>query len=293
VKTSKGIIEYTEIGSGPPLLYFHGTGAGNDAAVLMERWLIDDGFRLIVPNRPGYYGTPLSCGRLPEDCADLAARLLDHLQIDHVAVIGTSGGGLAAPTFAARHPMRTRCLVLQCALSHRFDSAHWMPPSVRQYFPLFYFHRIFQRVLRIGYQLEMRKVMRTPNYFLNYLCGERSQELCNDPSVKSLIPLLVDMEIRCARQTAGIVNDWANDVGKQWLTPDIVHCPTLILHDRMDPLVTIAQVEWARKCIPHAEYCDLHAGGHLIWVGQDSQRMRQVRGDFLRRHQISTSQLRC
>jgi len=128
VETSRGLLEYADVGQGLPILYFHGTGAGNDAAIIMERSLLDDGFRLIVPNRPGYYGTPLSCGRSPSDCADLAAELLDQLDIERVVAIGTSGGGLSAPSFAARHPTKTVALVLQCALSHRFASSRWMPP---------------------------------------------------------------------------------------------------------------------------------------------------------------------
>src|SRR5260370_6297925 len=95
VTTSKGIVEYSDVGQGISILYFHGTGAGNDAAVMMERWLLEDGFRLIVPNRPGYYGTPLCSGPSPGECADLAAELLDQLKIDRVAVVGTSGGRLA------------------------------------------------------------------------------------------------------------------------------------------------------------------------------------------------------
>ena len=81
VQTSQGLLEYADVGQGLPILYFHGKGAGSDAAIIMERSLLDDGFRLIVPNRPGYYGTPLSCGRSPSDCADLAAELLDQLDI--------------------------------------------------------------------------------------------------------------------------------------------------------------------------------------------------------------------
>jgi hypothetical protein len=46
----------------------------------------------------------------------------------------------------------------------------------------------------------------------------------------------------------------------------------------------IAHVEWALHCIPDAEHCDLHAGGHLIWVGKDAERMRGERTAFLRRH---------
>ena len=63
METSKGPVEYADIGQGPPILYFHGTGAGIDAAVIVERSLLVDGFWLIVPSRPGYSRTPISCPR--------------------------------------------------------------------------------------------------------------------------------------------------------------------------------------------------------------------------------------
>ena len=100
--TSKGPVEYCDVGEGIPVLYFHGNGAGNDVAVMLEKSLQDDGCRLIVPNRPGYYNTPLTSGRSADDCADLAAELLNHLTVERAIVIGTSGGGLGACRFAAR-----------------------------------------------------------------------------------------------------------------------------------------------------------------------------------------------
>jgi hypothetical protein len=50
-QSPRGLVEYCDVGSGIPILYFHGTGAGNDAAILLEQELIDAGCRLIVPNR--------------------------------------------------------------------------------------------------------------------------------------------------------------------------------------------------------------------------------------------------
>jgi len=282
--TSKGTVDYADVGQGLPILYFHGTGAGSDAAVMMERSLIDDGFRLIAPNRPGYYGTPLSCGRSPNDCADLASELLEQLNIERVVVIGTSGGGLAAPSFASRHPSKTAALVLQCALSHPFTSGRWMPVRLRWLYPMFRGHRIFLPFLRFGFRREMRKLRRDPTSVVNTMTGPRSIEVRDCEATRALVPLLVESELRCSRQPLGIENDWANAVGEPWLTPGSVRCPTLILHDRADPLVPFAHVQWAMHCIPGAELCELQAGGHLIWVGKDSGRMRQVRADFLRRH---------
>ena len=64
----------------------------------------------------------------------------------------------------------------------------------------------------------------------------------------------------------------------------LVGCPTLILHDRADAAVPIAHAEWALHCIPSAQFCELHAGGHLIWVGRDHDKLRSERAAFIRRH---------
>lgn len=283
LKTSRGIVEYADVGVGLPILYFHGTGAGCDAAVIMERALLDDGFRLIVPNRPGYFGTPLTCGRTPSDCADLAAELLEQLGVERVVVIGTSGGGLAAPSFAARHPHKTAALILQCAVTHHFESGRWMPRHLRWHYPLFRY-RVFLPILRLGFRWEMWKMRRNPSRVLAYMCGGRHSDIQDDEATRQLVPLLVESELRCAERPAGIENDWRNDVGESWLTPGSVRCPTFILYDREDPLIPFAHVEWALHCIPGAEFCDLHAGGHLIWVGRDAGRMHEERVAFIRRH---------
>lgn len=284
VETSRGPVEYADVGEGLPILYFHGIGAGGDAAVIMERSLLDDGFRLIVPNRPGYYGTPITSGRSLNDCADLAAELLDYLGIKRAVVVGTSGGGMSAPRFAERHPAKAAALVLQCAVAHPLISNRWMPRHLRWLSPIFRHPRAFRTVLRFGFRREMRKLQRDPNQMFRQMCGQRLAEICDDPATCALIPLLVDSELRCSKLPSGIENDWINIAGAPWLTPGSVRCPTLILHDRADPMVPSGHLDWARDCIPDAEICDLHAGGHLIWVGSDGQRMRSVRAAFIRRH---------
>lgn len=56
--TPNGNVEYLDAGTGTPTLYFHGTGAGNDAALLLEQSLLHSNCRLVIPNRPGYYEQP-------------------------------------------------------------------------------------------------------------------------------------------------------------------------------------------------------------------------------------------
>src|SRR5918999_550987 len=121
LETSHGMVEYLDAGGGIPILYFHGTGAGNDAALLLEQSLLKSDCRLIIPNRPGYQGSALGLQGSAKFCADIAADLLAHLAIDRAAVVGTSGGGMLAASFARHYPERAAALVLQCAQSHRWD----------------------------------------------------------------------------------------------------------------------------------------------------------------------------
>ncbi|WP_137152049.1 alpha/beta hydrolase [Devosia sp. FKR38] len=74
-------------------------------------------FRLLVPSRPGYRGTPLAGKTTPRDAAALGAALLDEVGIEKTMVVGVSLGGRAAIEFAASFPERTRALVLGSAIS--------------------------------------------------------------------------------------------------------------------------------------------------------------------------------
>jgi len=93
VETAKGPVELTEASDGEPVLYFHGTGITGEVMVPVESPLLDDGFRLIVPNRPGYGKTPLAPHESAQACGDLMAALLDELKIERCTVMGSSGGG--------------------------------------------------------------------------------------------------------------------------------------------------------------------------------------------------------
>jgi 2-hydroxy-6-oxonona-2,4-dienedioate hydrolase len=101
-----------EAGSGPPVLFIHGTvGPGSWPSLVAGM----PGFRSLVVDRPGWgLSTPVEFPRAGYRAyvADLVAAVLDALDIERVDVVGGSVGDLWALSLAERHPDRVGRVVL-------------------------------------------------------------------------------------------------------------------------------------------------------------------------------------
>jgi pimeloyl-ACP methyl ester carboxylesterase len=283
IETPRGPVEFAVAGNGPPILYFHGTPCSSAFAIEMEQQLVGDGFQLIVPQRPGYYGTPLGDRLTTADCADMVARVLDYLKIDRVAGIGTSGGGPPVLAFAVRYPERTAAVILQCAQSHAWDNARWAPigrPWLRQCFRYSVSRRLFCRffptLFRMGFP--------TTEHYLRDLAGENFPNIQNDPAAQQFASGIYDGLTNFHRVRAGYENDVATWGREDVLSGGEVTCPTLLLYDRHDPQAPFCHAEFAAATIPNAELVELNTGGHLIWYGPDADLMLRRRTAFLREH---------
>ena len=107
-----GDIEYTEGGSGPPVLVIHGSGGGYDQGELVVEAVLGDQFHWIAPSRFGYLQSTFNEGATFDDQAHAYAYLLDRLGIEKVAVVAISHGGPSALLFAVLHPERVSSLTL-------------------------------------------------------------------------------------------------------------------------------------------------------------------------------------
>ena len=110
-------IAYLDEGAGEPILLIHGFASNAAINWVDPQWvrtLTQDGRRVIaLDNRghgqsdklydPARYGAP--------EMADDAIRLLDHLKIDRVDVLGYSMGARIAAFLAIAHPDRVRSVV--------------------------------------------------------------------------------------------------------------------------------------------------------------------------------------
>lgn len=249
--------------------------------VAVESPMIDDGFRLIVPNRPGYGRTPLSPHHSAASCASLAAALLDFLGVASASVIGSSGGAAFAASFAVNHPLRTKSLVLLCPQVHRWDHKRWLPTTSRWTLPLL--KRPFLRKLLLKfYRILLRRM--TVAQFLKTEAGDRYLDVAGDPATKTLCERTLAAMAQ-GMEYAGFENDFVVFISEDIIGPDsLMHTPALVIHDVKDPSAPVDHVDWFVSKCPKCERVSVRAAGHLIWVGPDAEVMHQARVRFLKEH---------
>lgn len=121
------VIEYSVIGKGEPILVFHG-GHSNCQEEFGYQELLENGFSIITPTRPGYGKSSKEIGsNLKEACA-FYMFLLNHLKIKKVHVLAISAGGPTGIYFAAHYPENVRSLTLQSAVTKK-----WLTPKDKEY----------------------------------------------------------------------------------------------------------------------------------------------------------------
>jgi pimeloyl-ACP methyl ester carboxylesterase len=205
------------------------------------------------------------------------------LDIDRLGVIGLSGGGPLPAAFATHCPERTAALVLFSAESHRWDAPCWLPQGRQWALPLLKRKRLRPLLYRI-HRLQSRMIGKLPQTFLKSMCGPRYKQLADDSQTRYIADQMIRAALRCLQQPAGTEHDIDTFLDQTWIEPGRVQCPTLVIHDPLDPVAPVEHARWALAAIPGAQACELRLGGHIAAAGPDAEQMFQRRSRFLRQH---------
>ena len=263
-QTTLGPIEYATLGKGPAVLVIHGTPGGYDGplATLKLKHAEQDGFRYLVPSRPGYLRTPISIGRTPVEQADALAMLIDSLGIQTTAVVGISGGGPAALQFALRHPDRCSALVLEEALVRNYKGPAPLLPasSFGAYLRDLLFY-LFQNAGIAPYQAK------NPS----------------DPMITKLARAELYGIIPYGRRKTGTENDIVQENNLNGWPLETITCPTLILHGTADTSAPLADAEYAHQQISGSQLVEIEGQDHMVSI-VDHQKIDALRTAFLREH---------
>lgn len=255
-----GRIEYTEWGTGDPLLVIHGVVGGWDGAPSW-RTFAPPGYRSITPARFGYLGSTMPEDATPALQADAFVSLLDALGIDQVPVLGFSAGSTSAVQLALRHPERVSCLALLCA-----NSPHPNAPAL----PL---RRIAQYIFSGPFFWALRRFARPA---LLRLAGF-PKGFPRDEEARREEVQIVDSFYPVGDRTSGIVFDTyeSNPDIARYPLEDIA-VPTLVVHAEDDPLASYTDARAMSDRIPGARFVSVPHGGH-VFMHRDQNALREVR----------------
>jgi 2-hydroxy-6-oxonona-2,4-dienedioate hydrolase len=254
-----GDIEYTEGGSGFPVLVIHGSGGGYDQGELLARAVLGEQFHWIAPSRFGYLRSSFREGATFEDQAHAYAQLLDHLGIKKVSVVTLSHGGPSALLFAVLHPERVATLALisaGVASSATRDQAQAnrkgdMLTTIFKYDPLYWaVSKLFKRQLM-------------------ELMGANDAVIAGvTPGQRELVDQVIDYMNPVSPRSAGTVFDNKAKMPNERIAA--IRAPTLIFHATDDGLQLYRNAEFAASTIPGARLVKFDRGGHLLMIVEQS-----------------------
>ncbi len=112
VQVNNITLAYERMGKGNPLMLIHGYPLDHTSWAEVAS-LLENEFDVILPDLRGFgQSTTLETPYTMSDMADDLAGLLDHLEIEKVALAGHSMGGYVALAFAKKYPQRVSGLGL-------------------------------------------------------------------------------------------------------------------------------------------------------------------------------------
>ena len=267
VQIGDATIAYDEVGDGPPVLLLHGCPFSKFVWRNVVHGL-SGSFRCIAPDLLGLGDTETAADADWTLPAQLRAvvRLLDHLELESVAVVGHDQGGAIAQMLAAGHPDRVASLVLADAEAYdNWPSAEELP-----------FIRITQMPVlgrAVLWAWSRRRLFR---WALAHGQAVADRSVLTEELVDGYIAANLATAHRRAktRRFLSAQLDSANQAHTRRLAPSLarVHAPTLILWGELD---VHFPPTWARRLqrdIAGAERVEILPGvGHLLMEERPSE----------------------
>ncbi|MEM6283748.1 MAG: alpha/beta hydrolase [Chloroflexota bacterium] len=283
IRTANGTIEYQQVGDGAVVLLVHGAPGGYDAW-RMYTPLMEAGYSLLSPSRPGYLRTPLRSGRTFTRQADLLIALMDTLAIETAAVVGFSMGGPVALDLAHRYPHRINKLVLQSALTHLYAlddpleemlvGTSWLPRRTQGM--LFW---LSHRLLRYFPRAAARNLL-----WASYSGPDEQgcmEALFESPTQRRALQAIMDSGVPLNHRQRGYDNDLQQLHQLQWTPLEHIHIPVLVLHSRYDASVPVRHATYAHEHLPHSQLALIEGCGHFTFMGREGKTAMQTVVEFL------------
>ena len=285
MKISNGEIHYKLFGKGPVLFFMHGGPGGIDQVTLID-YLVQEGYSLLVVSRPGYLRTPF----VPlsyEEQVDQYAELLEKLAIDKVVVMGYSAGGPLALYFANKYPKRTHALIMEAGVSTIYEDPS---EEVMDSFwaKLFLSNRIQDFlswisviIITIAFKMVLKSMLRIETLLDKEEIKKFADLVSNDKERRIWLRNLMDSSFPMSLRRNGLNHDLELLTSIRKIPVDKINVKSLLIYSKEDNDVKWLNAEYLQTNLKDVELFVAH-GGHLMWIGEDMDKIKSRRIEFLK-----------
>jgi len=264
-------LNYHEAGTGEALIMLHGSGPGvsawtnfrNNLPVFAQR------FRTIMPDLPGFgaSGLPELGEVYPVAAARWIVRLMDHLSIESVALVGNSMGGAVAAELAALHPERVRRIAIM--------GSGGLSVGIFQAEPSEGMKRLFE-FIEAPSRAGMIAWIETMVFNRELITEELVDERMANAMAEGVIPRM--------KQIFGSMFDPARRAKSTplWTSASTFTTPTLMLWGRDDRMLPYDGAHFANRWLPEVELHTFARCGHWVQVERKAE-FERVAIEFLTR----------
>ncbi|MCG8410281.1 MAG: alpha/beta hydrolase [Bacteroidales bacterium] len=259
IQTDKGVIEYSVIGKGIPILFLHG-GHSNCKETLFHKGFDLAKYQLITPSRPGYGETPIRDNTTPEKAADLIMELLNNLGVKKVVLYAISAAGLTSIQFASKYPEKIDKLILASAVSKKWLNKN--KPIYKIVKKIFNpkTERIMWGTIRL-FALLFPKII-AKNFYRQF--SKNKPHKLDKDDINELLTTFKHFNSKY-----GFISDIEHDIDEKRISE--IKCKTFIIHSKNDNSVPFEHAQYANKMIKDSTIIGLdNEWGHLFWIGKDS-----------------------
>lgn len=249
LETRFGAMEYAMREKGKPVLLIHGAGGGFDQGLWLGQVCLDGDYQLIAPSKFGYLNSDIPKEYSAKFQAEQYRILLDSLGIKRVIVIAVSSGGPSAMQFANDFPERVEKLILMSAVS--------MPPNANDKAPVFI--KIIQTIQKSDFAYWIFTKVFKPQILGLMGIPTDNYEKFTAPQ-KQLANEMLDLMHPMSLRHKGTVTDGL--IIKDFVIPDKIDVPTLIIHSKNDGLVSYSHAEFTHQHIKGSKLILYENGGH-------------------------------
>jgi pimeloyl-ACP methyl ester carboxylesterase len=265
LQTSLGVLEYSVLGAGEPILAVHGAGGGFDQAIDMTGALVEYRYRLIAPSRFGYLRSSLPADLTVAMQADAYVELLDHLGVDQAVVVGISAGAWSSLQFAIRHPQRCRALVL-------IVPADYLPEGTAIHGGALVTAMISSDFFAWA-ALRLTPIM--PGAMSEAMLGTAPAVVRSaDAGEKARVGQLLDHLLPVSPRYQGMRFDIHTAAVREPYAIEKIACPVLTISAEDDRFGTAARARYVANNAAHGRALIFSSGGHAL-VGRYADAMRE------------------